>query len=300
MFADAERGGLYARIGACWHGGGYWDGSQAVALTPTSAAVKKSFVCVGIDPRSNAYVTARTVDRDLAYPLPPDDCAAVLASQPTVFWAGAVELANGATSIDPRRIIDLRFWRAPVMGGASPLMAGLAGLVPPPPANSGDRFLRGDGTWQAISGGSGGGNAIYPRRATMWHDESTVLSGNDLRHYLDPNAQLYNTRTNQDPAANGDSFSNGFLLAAGNYTLSLLGSTGAVFGKVDWYVDDALQISGQDWYSAATARNVVKRAPIGVAADGWHTLKGVVNGKHASSTGFYITLTKLWIMAEGE
>ena len=46
-----------------------------------------------------------------------------------------------------------------VMGGATSSAAGAAGLVPAPAAGDQEKFLRGDGTWQEVSGGGSGGSS---------------------------------------------------------------------------------------------------------------------------------------------
>ncbi len=79
-----------------------------------------------------------------------------------------------------------------------------------------------------------------------------------------------------------------FYLAAGAYTLNALGITSTDSGKIDWYIDNVLAVSGQDWYSAALTYNVVKTAAVTVVGNGQHTLKGVVNGKNAAPSSDYI------------
>lgn len=133
-----------------------------------------------------------------------------------------------------------------------------------------------------------------PTRATFLHDESTVTVGNALYLIIDA-AQVMAAYWYQNTSADGDTFTQTFFLKAGNYTLYALGVTNTGQGKADWYVDDVLQISGQDWYSAAITRNVVKTGSITVVGDGAHILKCVVNGKNPSSSSYSIALTKMWI-----
>ena len=45
----------------------------------------------------------------------------------------------------------------PAMTGADGTNAGTSGLVPAPAATDNTKYLRGDGTWQTVSGGGGGG-----------------------------------------------------------------------------------------------------------------------------------------------
>ncbi len=133
-----------------------------------------------------------------------------------------------------------------------------------------------------------------PTRADCWHDESTVISGNALAPTVDA-AQTYAHYVYQNASANGNIFTNSVFLRAGTYTLSVLGETTVNSGLADWYFDGAPIVSGQDWYSGATARNVVKTsASFTVADDGYHVLRGTVNGQNGASGGYDLLLTKMW------
>lgn len=133
---------------------------------------------------------------------------------------------------------------------------------------------------------------LMPTRATMWHDESLVTVGNAITRFHET-SQNYGQYAAQTAAANGDTFTQSFLLAAGTYTLVIHGVTNTTFAKIDWYIDDTLVLSGQDWY-ASLAWNVVKtQASITVSGNGRHVLKGVVNGKNGSSSSYNIALTKI-------
>jgi hypothetical protein len=99
---------------------------------------------------------------------------------------------------------------------------------------------------------------------------------------------------NESSHANADSFTLGVFLAAGSYTMSVLGLAYTSRGKLDWYIDDVAVVTGQDWYDAGLTANVTKTATVAVATDGMHTLKGIVNGKNAESTDYYYVLTKIW------
>lgn len=132
-------------------------------------------------------------------------------------------------------------------------------------------------------------------QASLWHDESTVLSGGSLAHSVDA-AHRYASYTIQSPGADGDSFEQDFLMQAGTFTLYALGLTSTDRGLLDWYVDDVLVKVGQDWYAGGLARNQIKSFQFAIVGNGLHTLKGVVNGKNGSSSSYVISLTKFFII----
>ncbi len=147
------------------------------------------------------------------------------------------------------------------------------------------------GTDAEGSGGSASGNVV-PSRATMWHSESTKTAGTALTNFTNAN-QIYYTFTQQATPANGDAFTQGFMLKAGTYTFSVLGITNTNNGIIDWTVDGVAIVTGQDWYTSL-GYNTVKTATVTIPTSGYHVLKGTVNGKHASSSSYAIALTKMW------
>jgi len=135
----------------------------------------------------------------------------------------------------------------------------------------------------------------FPQRATMWHEEATVTVGNPIVATVST-GMLYNGLWVQTAAADGDTFTNTCMLDSGTYTLYVLGNTRNVCGMVDWYVNNVLEGSGQDWYSAASSPNVVKTVgSIVIATPGRYVVKGVVNGKNGSSTDYQLRLVKYWL-----
>lgn len=100
--------GLKARITPYIHSGGAWDGLTLVTLTPTATSGMHSYVLVGINTKTNAITQALTADMSLAMPLLQNDLFKVMRLYPDVDWRGAVDLANGATSIDEGKLIDVR------------------------------------------------------------------------------------------------------------------------------------------------------------------------------------------------
>jgi hypothetical protein len=133
-----------------------------------------------------------------------------------------------------------------------------------------------------------------PRRADMWHGSSLVTVGNAITRQHE-STQDYGVHCYQNAAADGDTFTNGCFLAAGVYTFVVLGSSDNNRGKIDWTLDGVSIVTGQDWYSAASVVNVVKStSSVAVLYSGWHQVKGVVNGKNGSSSGYNMLLTKMW------
>lgn len=133
----------------------------------------------------------------------------------------------------------------------------------------------------------------FPKRATHWHDESTIVNGNALARVVD--ARAYNTYSYQNASADADAFSFAVWLAPGDYTFYVLGETNANCGIIDWDFDggdDA--ITGQDWYTAGQVANVEKSGSITLTVGGYIVVTGTINGKHASSGGFNMKLTKMW------
>lgn len=139
----------------------------------------------------------------------------------------------------------------------------------------------------------------FPARAMMWHEEANILTGTNFffrdGYPYDAN-QNYIYTAIVDPSADGDSFSQSFMLKSGTYTFHVFGAGEINNGKLDWYVDNVLITSGQDWYDAGGATYNVRKTVnnVSVVGNGRHVLKGVVNGKNAGSIGYYMPLNKYW------
>jgi len=134
----------------------------------------------------------------------------------------------------------------------------------------------------------------FPKRATLWHEDSIVTAGNAITVVVTAD-QYYNSRAYQNTAADGDTFTQSVTLAAGTYTMTILGSKGNSRGIIDWTLGGVSIETGQDWYDAAPAtyNDVETVTSISVTNPGTYVLRGTVNGKNASSTDYYIVLTKI-------
>lgn len=136
-------------------------------------------------------------------------------------------------------------------------------------------------------------DAIHAIRAKLWHDESIILTGG-ARVVTHEALQNYGFYVTQATPADADSFTQSVMLEAGTYTFIVLGVVVSTAGKIDWYIDDVLAISGQDWYSAGTAYNILKSGSVTVIGSGRHKIKGVINGKNASSSAYNFFGVKMW------
>jgi hypothetical protein len=134
----------------------------------------------------------------------------------------------------------------------------------------------------------------FSKRATHWHDESTVVNGNALARVVD--ARAYYTYSYQNASADADAFSFAVWLAPGTYTFYVLGETNANCGIIDWDFDSGDDaITGQDWYTAGQVTDVEKSGAITLTVGGYIVVTGTINGKHGSSGGHNMKLTKMWI-----
>lgn len=134
----------------------------------------------------------------------------------------------------------------------------------------------------------------YPRRASMFHRDSIVITGNALTINLDASQQMSHYAF-QNAAAINDEFSQSFWLEAGTYTLKYTCLTASASGIITWYVDGESQ-GTVDGYSAGTTYNVVKTLSITVRTSGYHVLRGVTASKNASSSGYQALLTFISIV----
>ena len=140
-----------------------------------------------------------------------------------------------------------------------------------------------------------------PLRALMWHMNSLVTTGNALARTLDT-SQMFGFFYRQDSSADGDIFTQSFVLAPGTYTFKVLGKKTTASGKVDWTLDGTPIVTGQDWYGAGVFNAVLSVASvqIGDTDGGRHVLQATVNGKNGSSSGYDLNLTAMWFEPEAD
>jgi hypothetical protein len=130
---------------------------------------------------------------------------------------------------------------------------------------------------------------IIATSATIWADEAEAAS---IAIYHDSGGNY--GFTIGTGGANGDSLTFSFVLAAGTYTFSVMGQTGVNRGIIDWYVDDSIVLTGQDWYNGSAIFNTIIVGSVTITTSGKHVLKATINSKNGSSSGYYMSLTKMW------
>jgi len=131
-----------------------------------------------------------------------------------------------------------------------------------------------------------------PKRAMLWHDESTVTAGNAITSTTD-NDQRYNITSYQNAAALNDEFTNGCWLRRGNYEFGFLYTGDSDGGEGTMYIDDNL-FYVLDTYQAVTTRSANEIAGIFIEDTGWHTLKIKCTGQNVASSGYKLQFTKFW------
>lgn len=85
----------------------------------------------------------------------------------------------------------------------------------------------------------------------------------------------------------GDGLNFKVYLAKGTYTLKLLGVTSDSYGIIDIDIDGT-EVATDDWYSSSMVSDIVKtHTDITISESGIKTVTLRVDGKNASSSGYY-------------
>jgi len=134
--------------------------------------------------------------------------------------------------------------------------------------------------------GEGHINILIPTFSVVAGDWTEYMDGGEWSYYY-----LQNTTT---PAIN-DAVSWKVYLAAGTYTIYVIGMHGADRAKIGIFFNDEVDPRATiDWYNASSASNIRKSATgIVVGASGLVTLKIKVTDKNASSTNYYMGIEQI-------
>lgn len=100
--------------------------------------------------------------------------------------------------------------------------------------------------------------------------------------------------------ANGDGIKLTVLLAKGIYTLHIVGISANNQGKQAWDINQVVSTT-LDWYSSTTVRNVHQYITgLHVNDDGEQEIHMTVNGKNASSSNYYYSVSLIWLEKTGD
>ncbi|MCD4687504.1 MAG: hypothetical protein K8S97_16360 [Anaerolineae bacterium] len=138
-------------------------------------------------------------------------------------------------------------------------------------------------------------------RAMLWHMNSIVTAGNALARTM-TTSQMFGFHHRQDVAADGDTFTQSFVLAPGTYTFYALGKKTYSSGKVDWSLDGSTIVTGQDWNDASTFNIIMSVASVqvGDTDGGRHVLQGTINGTSGGAGDYRLDLTAMWFVPSAD
>jgi hypothetical protein len=129
-------------------------------------------------------------------------------------------------------------------------------------------------------------------------DRGANVSAFQIKHsstpgYVFNTSQHYGFAVYQNPRANGDYFEFSIYLTKGTYTLAHIGYTAPNITKLDWTINGVSATTGVDWYSASTVYSVIKTFSLTVPYTGYHRIRATVNGRNASATDWYYTISEI-------
>ena len=85
-----------------------------------------------------------------------------------------------------------------------------------------------------------------------------------------------------------------FELSAGTYNFNVIGLSVLTSGIASWYVDGAVIVASQDWYSGGLYNKLFTDTGIVIPTSGNHLLTFKQNGKNASSGGYEQIFSNIW------
>lgn len=143
---------------------------------------------------------------------------------------------------------------------------------------------------------AGGGQVSYPQQFSFGNGDGLVIAG-EARTFTVATNSPHNGYWGPGTPANGDTIEWKFLADAGTYTLKLHTYKGTNAGIVDFTLDGATLLSNVDFYDGSSGFNfLVTNTDLVIATSGLHTLRSVVDGKNASSSGFHFLPHRfIWI-----
>lgn len=142
------------------------------------------------------------------------------------------------------------------------------------------------------------GALSFPRRFFTTYNLCRVTVGNAFTVAINA-AYLFSMLCYQNTGADGDTVVYSALLEAGDYTLRFIHDKANNRGMMDTYfkhVDDGSYTAietGFDMYAAGSGVYYVHTATFTVSTSGLQLFKNVINGKNASSSGYYAAMCSI-------
>jgi hypothetical protein len=156
-------------------------------------------------------------------------------------------------------------------------------------------FLNGTGGWSIPAGGGEGGGAFYPQHVLAMIDQFEIIAGGGSFTRAVRTSQTYAFYAYPSTATDGDAIRTTICVDAGTYNVFVLGVKDSNRGKINWAMDGTNFITGQDWYASSTQYNTILSGEVAILTSGRHVLTSTVNGKNASSSGYAMTITAVWL-----
>jgi len=127
---------------------------------------------------------------------------------------------------------------------------------------------------------------------------NTGVSGNAIS-WVDVTGAANGGVFRQNPAAINDQIDWDIALKAGQYTVYVLGITNTSRGIQTLLINGGT-LTTFDWYSASQVLNVIKSYSFTVTVDGVYSFSSKMAGKHASSTGYVMTMSYISFVRTGD
>lgn len=139
-------------------------------------------------------------------------------------------------------------------------------------------------------------NLVLPVEfAHFWGYNTKVITGTNAFTHTVTTSQRFCVHVNQNPTAQNNECEFTAPLAAGDYKMQLLGTTGTNRGILAVTMNDSAIGSAFDWYAASAAFNVVQTITFTVTAGGLQVFRLKSTTKNASSTNYALNLTAIFI-----
>lgn len=168
--------------------------------------------------------------------------------------------------------------------------------VPTPDTGKWKVFFKSGGLYIIDDAGAVTGPLVddppYPQFARLFIRDFRVVTGcGGSISFAPATAKIFNLEGNQTTPGNGDKIQASVFLEAGTYNFSAIGEKSASRGIIDWALDDVTFKTGDDWYNGSSVNNFISTGSVVIANSGRHILSLTINGKNASSSNYYFSIT---------